>query len=56
MPLNLTRGPMVQVNYVWSDEFDANRQSHSVQNDPKYLSISQLADRWQCSRGTVYNR
>jgi len=28
-------------------------------NDPKaqqYLSISELAARWRCSRGTVYNR
>ena len=25
-------------------------------NDQNYLSILQLGDRWQCSRGTVYNR
>jgi len=23
--------------------------------EPKYFSISDLADRWRCSRGTVYN-
>ena len=27
-----------------------------VQNERKYFSISELADRWRCSRGTVYNR
>jgi HTH domain len=28
----------------------------SLQKEPKYFSIAELAERWRCSRGTVYNR
>jgi biotin operon repressor len=27
-----------------------------LQKDPEYFSIAELAERWRCSRGTVYNR
>ena len=37
--------------------WDAPRQTPApVQSGREYLSISDLADRWQCSRGTVCNR
>jgi len=48
-----TRGPITLVELDWSEDHYVQTP---VQNDQKYVSISQLADRWQCSRGTVYNR
>ncbi len=29
---------------------------NSLQKEPEYFSIAELAERWRCSRGTVYNR
>jgi transposase len=29
---------------------------NSLQTQPEYFSIVELAQRWRCSRGTVYNR
>jgi transposase len=29
---------------------------NSIQKEPEYFSIAELAERWRCSRGTVYNR
>jgi hypothetical protein len=65
-----TRGPITIAEWNWttvssavqsrafgqSSDFGQPQQAHSRSNDQKYLSMSQLADRWQCSRGTVYNR
>ena len=48
-----TRGPITQVELDWSE---AHHVQGPVQDDQKYLSISQIASRWRCSRGTVYNR
>lgn len=31
-------------------------QNHREQKAKEFLSISELAARWRCSRGTVYNR
>jgi len=30
-------------------------QEHQLIVEPKYFSIPELAQRWRCSRGTVYN-
>jgi hypothetical protein len=69
--LTFTRGPITILEWDWSatnrspvqsqvsgdcTEAGKPKQSRSLRNDQKYFSISQLADRWQCSRGTVYNR
>lgn len=29
---------------------------NSLQNEQEYFSFAELAERWRCSRGTVYNR
>lgn len=29
---------------------------NSLQKKQEYFSIAELAERWRCSRGTVYNR
>jgi DNA-binding Lrp family transcriptional regulator len=29
---------------------------NSLQKEPEYFSFAELAERWRCSRGTVYNR
>jgi hypothetical protein len=49
----LTRGPITVVELDWSEDRYAQTP---VQAHQKYVSISQLADRWRCSRGSVYNR
>ncbi len=65
------RGPITIAEWEWSatdpaavqmtstagvPEAARAHQQRSLPNDPKYFSIPQLGDRWQCSRGTVYNR
>jgi hypothetical protein len=34
---------------------ETGRKRGNVQVEPAYYSISDLAARWRCSRGTVYN-
>ena len=29
---------------------------NSLHKEPEYFSVAELAERWRCSRGTVYNR
>jgi hypothetical protein len=48
-----TRGPITLVELNWGE---ADYVQSPGAHDQKYFSISQLAERWQCSRGTVYNR
>src|SRR5712692_6399952 len=57
--------PRVRRPFVWQtfslDDLlnhpERVESSSTVQPDrPEYLSIADLARRWRCSRGTVYNR
>ena len=49
-----TRGPIIQLELEWSGTNAV--KAPPLQSDPTYISIAQLAERWRCSRGTVYNR
>jgi len=34
----------------------ASERKEQMQAQPEFFSFSDLAERWRCSRGTVYNR
>jgi hypothetical protein len=35
---------------------ESARRERVLQAPPEYFSFAELAERWRCSRGTVYNR
>ncbi len=61
------RGPITVSEWEWNQhDPDSLRKARAQSTpdsskaqqprDPKYFSMTQLANRWQCSRGSVYNR
>ncbi|HYL14133.1 MAG TPA: hypothetical protein VEV41_13910 [Terriglobales bacterium] len=46
----------VEYDVDWDKPLDEAEPQAPVQGNRAFFTISELADRWQCSRGTVYNR
>jgi hypothetical protein len=53
MPLNLTRGPIVQVDYVWSDDLDESTSPCSESVQPTFHTYKDLARYLNTTEGWV---
>ncbi|HEX6803357.1 MAG TPA: hypothetical protein VF133_06720 [Terriglobales bacterium] len=54
MPLNLTRGPIVQVNYIWSDDLDQAAPAPCAESvQPSFYTYKDLARYLNTTEGWV---